>query len=54
MPLAHGTRVTAPKGDAKTVPERIIKYNFPKCSRVTRQRALNRLVDSVFGPTAKL
>jgi len=25
----------APKGDAKTVAARIIKYNFPQCKRVT-------------------
>jgi len=26
----------APKGDATTVASRIIKYNFPQCSHVTR------------------
>jgi len=32
----------APKGDAKTVAARIIKYNFPECKRVT---AAVRLTD---------
>ncbi|HEU5296700.1 MAG TPA: hypothetical protein VFU71_18100 [Burkholderiaceae bacterium] len=29
------TAGAAPKGDAKTVASRIIKYNFPACKRVT-------------------
>jgi hypothetical protein len=34
--LAAGVSVgAAPQGDAKTVATRIIKYNFPKCNRVT-------------------